>query len=99
MSIINRNNLTIFSNEKDNLKMKISIICRKINIRLIVRISKPYNIFNDIFHHLNDKKIINSIKVYAFIYKKLKQVYNDLKHERCYMSNLQNVLMIIFRKY
>lgn len=99
MSIINRNTLSLLINEKYNLKMKISMICRKINIKLIVQISKPYNIFNDILHHLKDKKIINSIKVYTFIYKKLKQLYDDLKHERCDISDLQNVVMLIFRKY
>lgn len=80
MFTIHRNNLNKIIYAKRVFLRKIKILLEKIKLKILIKISKPCSIFNDLEYHINQKKRICSAYIYNFIYIKLNQINKELEN-------------------
>lgn len=98
MFTIHRRNLSDFNNIKIILLRKISILLRKMNVILVAKINKPCNIFDDIYQHIQNKKIINKISILNHIYKELSNIHKNLNHKAYDEKSVKLLIVKLIRK-
>lgn len=98
MFIIHRSNLTKIIYTKRILIRNINLLLEKIKSKLILKISKPCNIFDDLVQHINQKKKICSVRIYNFIYNKLKNIYKELDNSAYNSKKINCIILSMIRK-
>ena len=98
MFMIHRSNLNKIISTKRILIRNINILLVKIKCRLILKINKPSSIFNDIVQHINQKKKICSVRIYNFIYNKLKNIYEELDNSTYDRKKINCIIISMIRK-
>jgi hypothetical protein len=96
--MIHRSNLNKMIYIKRILIRNINILLEKIRCKLILKINKPGNIFNDIVQHINQKKKICSVRIYNFIYNKLKNIYEELDNSTYDRKKINCIIVSMTRK-
>ena len=95
MFIIHNRNLKKIIYTQNILIRNINILLEKIKCKILVKINKSCNIFDNIEQYLKDKKKIHLIKIYKYIYKKLYEISNKLDNN---ISKFKYIYIYITRK-
>jgi hypothetical protein len=95
---IHRQNLSKYRQIKVQILNKISIICKKINIKLYLKIDPPFSIFNDLEKHLHHKKKLNTNEQLINILTKLHELYIDIKKNNYDISKIKHMILVLKRQ-